>query len=261
MKINEASLIFVNILFNMEKQQGSSIISSDPRKVCFCSNSLSNKSCTTRKVPIQAYPGQEFMVSIVTIGQNGTSSRGKVNASLLNEIYPNHTLVSVSHPVLTDKCVNLTYILKSNRNHAQLIFTPETASSYCKIATVTVDLIARIILCPLGFQLTNTAPYVCSCDPFLSKFLMLNLQIKCNINKQTISVPQKAIWFGCFDQEQQNQSSLNCDSLVVTPNCGHYCRNAQGNSTIVEIPLIDLDEQCSDGHTGILCGTCKPEYS
>ena len=130
-----------------------------------------------------------ILVSVVMIGQNGTSPRGRVNASLLNEIYPNHMLVSVSHPVLTDECVNLTYILNSNRNRAQLIFTPETASSYCKIATV--DLIAHIIPCPLGFQLTHTAPYICSCDPLLLKFLMLNLQITCNISKQTISVHKK----------------------------------------------------------------------
>ena len=252
------SVEIFNALFNMEKQQGLSVISSDPRKVCFCSKSPSIKSCTTMKIPIQIYPGQEFTVSVVTIGQNGSSAKGRVNASLLNENFVSHRLFRVSYPVLTDECVNLSFIVQSNRSRAQLTFAPEITGTYCKINTV--DVIVQILPCPLGFQLPHTAPYVCSCDPFLSKFFTLNLQAICSIDNQTISVPQKAIWFGCFNSEQLNHSSLNCDSLVVTPNCDH-CRNALYSSKTVEIPLKNLDEQCSEGHTGIMCGTCKPRYS
>ena len=70
------------------------------------------------------------------------------------------------------------------------------------------------------------------------------------------------IWLTTADREQQNQSSsVNCDSLVVAQNCDHYCRYAESDSTTVEVPLINLDLQCSDGNTGIMCGTCKPGYS
>ena len=252
------SVDIFNALFNMEKQQGLSVISSDPRKVCFCNKSPSTKSCTTMKIPIQIYPGQEFTASVVMVGQNGSSAKGRVNASLMNENFTSHRLFRVSYPVLTDECVNLSFIVQSNRSRAQLVFAPDTAGSYCRITTV--DMIILILPCPLGFQLSHTAPYVCSCDPFLSKFLTFNLQVTCSIINQTISVPQKAIWFGCLIFEQLNQSSLNCDSLVVTPNCDH-CRNALYSSQTVEIPLKNLDEQCSEGHTGIMCGTCKPGYS
>ena len=243
-------------IFDMKLQYGLSNISSDPRKVCFCNNF--KRSCNVVKDPIEVYPGQKFTVSVITVGQMECSSRGRINASLLNEVYPSHRLITVSPPIqLTEGCVNLTYILKSNKRHAQLRFTPETAGVYCTIQKE--NLAVDFLPCPLGFQLTQTAPYKCSCDPLLSKFLTLNLQIICNISEQIISVPQKTIWFGCFNP-QQNQSLLNCDSLVVTPNCDH-CRNAPSNSKTVEIPLIDLDEQCSEGHTGIMCGTCKPGYS
>ena len=243
-------------IFDMKLQYGSSNISSDPRKVCFCNNY--KKSCNLVKDPIKVYPGQTFTVSVITIGQMESSSRGRINASLLNESYPSHRLIRVRPPIqLTEGCVNLTYTLESNKRHAQLRFAPETAGVYCTIQKA--NLIVDFLPCPLGFKLTKTAPYKCSCDPLLSKFLTLNLQITCNISEQIISVPQKTIWFGCFNL-QQNQSSLNCDSLVVTPNCDH-CRNAQSNSKAVKIPLTNLDEQCSEGHTGIMCGTCKPGYS
>ena len=144
--------------------------------MCFCNKPLYNKSCTSTKDPITVYPGQKFTVtvSVITVGQMENSSRGTVNASLLNEVYPSHRLFRISHPVLTDKCVNLTYILKSNKHIAQLRFAPETAGVYCNIETA--NLTVHLHPCPLGFHLTHTAPYICSCDPLLSKFLMLNLQ-------------------------------------------------------------------------------------
>ena len=115
---------------------------------------------------------------------------------------------------------------------------------------------------PTGFSTYRyCSVHICSCDPLLSKFLMFNLQVMCSISNQTVAVPQKAIWFGYFNQEQQNQSSLTCDSLVVVRTCEHYCRYVEGNSTTVEVSLTDLDKQCSDGHTGIMCGACKLRYS
>ena len=175
-------------IFDMKQQYGSSNISSDPRKVCFCNNY--KKSCSLVKDLIKVYPGQKFTVSVITVGQMESSSRGRIKASLLNESYPSHRLTTIIPPVqLTEECVNLTYILKSNKRHAQLRFAPETAGVYCTIqkANLTVDFLP----CPLGFQLTQTAPYKCSCDPLLSNFLTLNLQIICNITEQIIPVPQK----------------------------------------------------------------------
>ena len=254
------SVDIFNGIFDITQQHGrSKAVSSDPHKVYFCNKSLSSKSYTST-TEIKTYPGQNFTVSVVTIGQMESPSRGRINASLLNEVYPNHRLFRVSRPIQTDKCGNLTYVLKSNKSHAQLTFAPETAGVYCNIGMA--KLTVHLLPCPLGFQLTHSTPYIiCSCDPLLSKFLTFNLQVTCSINNQTISVPQKAIWFGCFDPEQQNQSSLTCDSLIVAQDCGHYCSNAEDNSTTVEVPLINLDKQCSDGHTGIMCGTCKPGYS
>ena len=243
-------------VFHMKQQYRPSAISSDSRKVCFCNHNTGNlESCTAIQDQIMVYPGQNFTVSVITMGQMNSSSRGRVNASLLDEVYPSHRLIRVSYPTLSDKCIDTTYILMSNRNHAQVSFAPETAGLYCNITTAALTI--HLLPCPIGFQLSHTAPYRCSCDPFLSKFLILNLQITCSIINQTISVPQKAIWFGCLNTQHQNQSSLNCDSLIVTPHCGHYCRNTQSNSTTLRIPLSDLDVQCSDGHTGIMCGTCN----
>ena len=148
----------------MKQQHELSSISSDPHKVCFriCNESPHNKSCN-KTDPIMVYPGQKFTVSVITVGQMESSSRGRINASLLDEVYPSHRLIRVIYPTLTDKCINLIYILMANRSHGQVSFVPETAGTYCNItiAALTVHLLP----CPIGFQLSHTAPYGCSCNP------------------------------------------------------------------------------------------------
>ena len=145
------SLEIFDGIFDMEQQHGSSNISSDPRKACFCNELQSETSCKTTRDPITVYPGQKFTVSAITVGQMGSSTRGRINASLVNETYQNHTLLRVNHSDLTDKCVDLTYILNSNRHHAQISFAPETAGIYCNITTA--NLIVHMLPCPLGFNL------------------------------------------------------------------------------------------------------------
>lgn len=246
-------------VFEMTQQHKSSSVSSDPRKVCFCKK-FSHKSCATMKDPIKVFPGQKFTVAVMTLGQQNSSTRGRVSASLVDESYPNHRLSRINYSELSDECIDVSYVLKSNMSRALISFAPETAGIYCNITSA--NLIVHLLQCPLGFKLTETASFMCSCDPFLSKFLPFNQQVTCSINNQTISIPQKSIWFGCLDSEQHNQSfASTCDSLVVAPNCDHYCRNAEENSTTVEIHLNDLDKQCSDGHTGIMCGQCQAGYS
>ena len=67
------------------------------------------------------------------------------------------------------------------------------------------------------------------------------------------------MWFGCFDPKQQNESLL-CDNLAITKHCNYHCHVSTCGTT-VEVPVNDIDSQCSSGHTGIMCGACKPGYS
>ena len=249
--------IFTEI-FDTRWQQGPSWISSDPFGVCFCQGSQEyNMSCITNLKPGKAYyPGEEITVSMITVGQMNGSTLGMIQATLLGEDLYQHSLTQSSHPETSAKCVNLTFILNSNKGSAQINFKPVTIEIASRYTIFTANLTIELLHCPLGFQLTDTALPNCSCNPL---FIELNLQVVCDINNKTVSVPQRTMWFGCFDPKQQNES-LSCNNLAVTKHCNYHCHiSARGTS--VEVPVNDIDSQCSPGHTGIMCGACKPGYS
>ena len=90
-------------------------------------------------------------------------------------------------------------------------------------------------------------------------FTELNLQVVCDINNKTISVPQRTMWFGCFNPKHQNESLL-CDNFAITKHCNYHCHTS-AHRTSVEVQVNDIDSQCSPSHTWIMCGACKPGYS
>ena len=251
-------------IFDTRKQHGPSPISSDPRGVCFClatHGSSYNQTCTTSKDPLQKYPGEEFTVSVVTVGQMNGSTFGTVVTSLVDE-NQNHNLIHVgtSGKETSAKCRKLTYTLNSNRTSALIHFKPVTSEFATIYGIIIPNLIVHLLQCPLGFQLKTSPPFECVCNSLLTKFLV-DSQVKCNISNKTISIQQRRLWFGCLDQEKQNQSTT-CDSLVVAQNCDYYCSTtANDDDGVDRVPVMDQDSQCSVGHTGILCGACKPGYS
>ena len=260
--------IFLDGIFKIHQQHGPSWISSNPRGVCFCQESqmynFTTSACNKTKDTIKKYPGEEFRVSVITVGQMNSTTLGIINVSLVDEDHQNHYLFSLNGQHQSHaKCVQLTYILHSNRDSAQIDFKPVTPEVATVYQTKAVSLTVQLLRCPLGFQISNVPPYKCICNLLLSKLAthMYDSQIVCDINLQTISFPQKGMWFGCYDKEQQNQSST-CNSLVATPNCDEYCRSAESaNNTTVEISVVDINSQCSPGHMGIMCGACMPKYS
>ena len=252
--------IFTEI-FDTRGQQGSSWITSDPFGVCFCQGSqeYNMSSCVTKLKSEEAYyPGEEITVSMITVGQMNGSTRGMIQATLLGEDHHQHSLTQSSLPQTSTKCVNLTYILNSNKRSAQISFKPVTIKLASRYTIFTANLTVKLLDCPLGFQLTDhvTAPPNCSCNPL---FTELNLQVVCDINNKTISVLQRRMWFGCFNPKHQNESLL-CDNFAITKHCNYHCHTS-AHGTSVEVQVNDIDSQCSPGHTGIMCGACKPGYS
>ena len=256
-----SSRIFQKIL-NTTEQRGPSWISSNPRRVCFCTQSqqTNNRSCIMRRDPIQVHPGETFTVSVVTVGQLNGSTSGIINSALVDG-HQNHTLTQLNHPDSSSHCVNLTYVLKSNQSSAHIHFKPMTTEIASRYKRETLNLTVQLLPCPVGFQLTSRHPYQCICNKILTDLLLPDSEATCNITSQSISVPQRRIWFGCYDA-QNNNSSSSCKSLVATPNCDYYCLSKENaNQAIVEVSLSDLDSQCLTGHTGIMCGACKEGYS
>ena len=264
---NQSYLLFPHILdkvFDMQEHEGPSWISSNPQQVCFCQGSQTNnnRSCETEMESIEVYPGEHFAVSVITVGQMYGSTSGMINASLEDEQAKSHTLIKPKFPEMSSECTNMTFALHSNRDSAIIKLRPLTSELLTRYNITPVELNVKILQCPLGFELTKSPPYTCACSLALSKYLhdynkLGYSPVICNITSREISVPAGRLWFGCYDQQYQNNTA-NCSSLVVTPNCNYYCNQ---ENDIINVSISHLDSQCSLNHTGIMCGACKPGYS
>ena len=255
--------IFAEI-FDLQNQVGPSRISSDPRMVCFCieSQQFRDQSCIVDSHEVEVYPGEEFTVSVITVGQMNGSTSGSIITKLKDDDSQSHVLVRLSHPEPSAKCVILKFALNSNRSKAEISFKPVTSEIASHYRSTTLNLTVHLRICPLGFQLTATPPYKCICSPALARYLLDSSQTVCNINNQTISVPERRMWFGCLDPQWLRNQSSTCNKFAVTPNCEYYCRDADViNSRVVAVSVVDIDSQCLPGHTGVMCGGCKSGYS
>ena len=243
------------------KNRGPSWISSNARRVCFCNKThvYNYTSCITKRYPLEKYPGEKFMVSVITVGQMNGSTLGIINISLEDQKQPSHSLVRLGTDTESKaECINLTFIVYSNRTSARINFRPITSNKAIRRYMQSVlSLTINLLQCPFGFKLTDIHPYECNCHPLFSIYQDLS-PVLCNISNQVLSVYQRRIWIGCLEKKQYTNSNKlpTCNTTVVSYDCGYYCAKA-----FRTMRISDTDSQCLPGHTGMLCGACKPGFS
>ena len=238
-------------------ERGPSWISSNARRVCFCNKSQDNP-CITKVKAFKQFPGERFTVSVIAVGQMNGSTLGMINTRLVNDDHQSHTFVRIDQPTTEAKaaCVEISFTIYSNRSTAKISFTPETSNkAIWHYKRSVLNLTISLSPCPFGFKLTQTTPYECICDPLLSK-IQKTQTVLCNISNQSLSVHQRRVWLGCLDHVLESDSFKVCNSLIISYDCGYYCAEA-----VRVLNSSALDSQCLPGHTGTLCGACKPGYS
>ena len=86
-----------------------------------------NPTCETKVEPIEAYPGEQFKISMITVGQMYGSSAGIIDATLEDEQAENHVLVDTNHHEMSSQCTRKTFALHSNRDSALIKLKPVTS--------------------------------------------------------------------------------------------------------------------------------------
>ena len=233
-----------------------STISSDPIGVCFCTNNI--PMCDKKWNTITIYPGQSFKISAIAIGQTSGTIGGVIHADVdggtIGHLQGSQTQQSY------ENCTNFSYTAFTYTNTATLTLTISESEGgiTCKNipqlsspnAPPTPPPKVYIVLqdCPAGFSLTNNSTQPkCDCAPILKKH-----HISCDINKGTIHRPASS-WIGYHNASHDNETS----GVLYYAHCPFdYCKD-----TDVDIQLNNSDEQCAFGHSGILCGSCKPGLS
>ena len=223
-------------------------ISSDPIGVCFCDGSLQN--CTKKLRSITTFPGAEFNVTVLTVGQRNGPVQGVVRATFYNSSLHNSLGKSQDSQSVDRYCTNLTYQVLSNDSVEYLQLTVENPSELFGYLFNPATISIQLLPCPLGFSLQGFPPE-CVCSSILK-----DEGITCDINTQTIHRPA-GIWVG-YSNANTFPSQVNTSrKITVHKHCPFdYCIQRDN-----DINLEHPDEQCDFNRSGVLCGQCRQGFS
>ena len=252
--------------FEPSLQSDTSVISSDPTRVCLCENGKPNCALVFNSGSNYThYPGEEFSISAAVVGDMFGTVAGSVYAQILP--FSNATLGDLQHSQQTNShdCAELKYSLLSVPGLVEMAFTANKipVQSYSSDSTIlnepfsmyseygnfnyknliTIIYINITLLpCPLGFMFSGPPHTQCICHSLLRGY-----EITCNINNQTIC-RRDSVWVS---------SEENGTRLMVSKHCPYgYCK-AQDVNVSLDYP----DTQCAFNHSGSLCGGCQPGLS
>ena len=261
-------------------QNGLSLISSDPSRVCLC-NGTGQPDCLTLAdpTPHSLYPGQSINISAVVVGQDFGTVAGSVYAQFLHtsseQKLPQLELGSWQkvQAVTQHNCSNLHYTIFSQSGIPETALVLTAHDSYVSrfITNISKDpnwvkhvyhttaigpllrstnpvyINISLLSCPPGFMLTTHSPFRCDCI-----LLLQQMQgIQCYIQDQTIS-RSGLQWVGMIQDH-----NITNKTVVASKYCPlDYCNQEESNVT-----LSKPDSQCNYNHSGILCGRCQPGLS
>ena len=217
-------------------------VSSNPRKICFCDdNQTPNCTSTNKSILESKYPGEQFNISIVIVGQLDGTVPGSVSyynhLSKLNTIPIGRQCTNLSIPVVPKSVnyCNIKLFLTSN-----LISSSDNSIS---LSAVHVNMTIPLKECPCGFQYINGS---CECDEILKQN-----NVNCYIQNNTIQrVPPH--WISSVDN-----SGTSCSGIIYIAVCPYnYCNDFTVYVTSNDTGL-DQDSQCAHNRQGLLCSKCK----
>ena len=239
----------LNAILNFTNNRSEvSEISSDPNGVCFCDGSLQN--CTRKLRSITTFPGAQFNVTVLTVGQQNGYVKGVVRATFCNSSL-HHSLGKLQDSQTIHRyCTNLTYRVLSNNSVEYLELTVVNPSELFGYLFNPPTLSIQLLPCPLGFSLQGIPP-ACGCSSILT-----NAGITCNITTQTIHRPAE-IWVGYANANTFPSQVNTSRRITVHKHCPFdYCIPKDNN-----INLEHPDEQCDFNRSGVLCGQCSQGFS
>ena len=235
-----------DLFFHLENQPGLSPISSDPIGVCLCAAD-SQLECNRTNEVISVYPGANFNVTAVVVGQRIGVVPGVVIANLKDpDVITVSRIVELQGSQSVGKeCTQLNYTIFSQRPFEVLSLT---AAKHTHLPMPwnhpprTLNIL--LLSCPAGFTLSNNTG-ACECTQKLKE-----RNITCNINSQMVLRP-KPLWIG------YSNTTPTTEGVLVHSHCPFdYCKPVD-----LYIALHNPNMQCAFNHIGILCGSCQPHLS
>lgn len=249
-----------------------SSITSDPSRVCFCSDGTPDCFRIFHTIPTAIHSGQTVMISAAVVGQNLGTVAGIVFAHFIHNASVDQS--EQSQDYRQQNCNTFSYTVLSNTNSEQKVVLVLTAinkkltelpslqsikeeiDQYQKylegdifpqaLLDFSIYIHITILPCPPGFYSTDDNPR-CDCNEQLKRLP----GITCNIQSSTVS-RQGLVWVGYV-----TDTNTAITHIATSGHCPrNYCKVESTN-----ISMTDPDTQCNLNHSGILCGGCQAGLS
>ena len=268
---------YIDDLFHFKNDNRTlSSVTSDPKRVCLCDDQgapqCADMAYIYKELPPR-YPGEVFSVLAVVVGNDFGTVPGLVysevsfsetNSSLIQNqriqeikghqecTWLNFSLVSP----LTNTVQTLKLTTNANAKTISKKWLQDDIERKYKLENIiTKPLLVHSVFidvlleeCPIGFNLTTTPPYICTCHPTLED----NGIKVCIISNHTGWVYRSGtVWVSDSFSENEN------NTFVIHKYCPYdYCKQEN-----ISIDLRLPDTQCLFNHSGVLCGGCQGNLS
>ena len=227
-------------------------VSSEPDKLCVCSNGKPTKKC--HQTNVSAFSGQRFNISLAAVGQFESTAKVVVTATLCA---PDD---AICKPDYDDDlglgeslqglflCNNISYTVNSIKKNVKIKVKVDHGSLASARDTIEIspfEIYVKLNPCPIGFILVNAISKLHSCDciEYLKK---RNIGCDKNLGRVVISGIE---WVGFHPSHPKN--------ITVHKSCPFdFCL-----SGAKKINLSIPDEQCNYNRSGVLCGACQSNFS
>lgn len=246
---NRDAFAILNRISVIEQDKNSTTIFSSPaEKICIC-NESSFLMCES-ELPIitrEIMPGQKFTVAMVALGQVSSTVQGTVLSKNVNSNTQYRLSPAIQSTSLT--CTNFDYRLyvTDSEMNDDFVFYKLFLDGPCQSLADGIEIYLTIKPCPVGFSL-NSGDGECICEETLRP-----LTQDCYIDSQSILRSSNNFWMAL----QQTTNRADDGFVLHNGSCPFdYCVDDPINITIG-----DSDVQCHEGRVGILCGTCKKNFS
>ena len=238
-----------NIIINFSEFLNSNNISSDPVRVCFCTED-NDVNCSQSSHHVNVERGQAFSLRAAVVTQMNETVADNVSVLASFNTESVRLRNDQSKQLVNEACSTLKYNVFSAQS-AKLYLYPEGPCGNHGISSIEV-IVDISEGCPLGFALSNTS-FECICNPAIKQIT------NCSIDTESI-VREGDFWISSTVIDDDDNTTN--DSIIIHDHCPYdYCYPATER---VEVDLNcenGSDAQCAFHRSGRLCGSCKDGYS
>ena len=236
---------------DIAQNSSSQTVTSEPTKVCFCTEGVPDCSMQFFSVPDEMVPGRKFNLSIAAMGQFNAATEGYIIVGHLNgDIGITQFVLASSY--IPSGCSNITVkvLLSQDLNYIKQYHNGMLYPHNCQNGNIKFKVSLK--RCPSGFTSLDS---ICSCE----KALQDMEDVHCDVQTGLIENGGNR-WF----KPQFCKSCRNEIPFLWSKQCpSGYCKfRNRINPILLNFSMENgSDMQCANHRTGILCGACEAGHS